>query len=108
MRKKFIVWFHRKSQSNERNFGLKSLEFHDGALIESLLVLVFALFVFVSQIVIPNYSTFKYSSTQNTVELGYNDHGYNEFTVIANKLYPLIWSSIFYQWNFMLIANNFN
>ncbi len=63
--KKFIVWFHRKSQSNERNFGLKSLEFHDGALIESLLVLVFALFVFVSQIVIPNYSTFNYSNTQN-------------------------------------------
>ncbi len=26
----------------------------------------------------------------NTVELGYNDHGFNKFTVIANKLYPLI------------------
>jgi len=32
-----------------------------------------------------------------TVKLGYNDHGYNELTVIANKFILLVWFSIFYQ-----------
>ncbi len=42
----------------------------------------------------------------STVELGYNDHGYNELMVIANNFNILVWFSIYYQWNFMLIMNN--
>ena len=33
----------------------------------------------------------------STVKLGYNDHGYNELTVITNNFNPLVWLSIFYQ-----------
>jgi len=29
-----------------------------------------------------------------TVKLGYNDHGYNEHTVIANNFNHLVWSSM--------------
>ncbi len=43
----------------------------------------------------------------STVKLGYNDHGYNELTVIANNLNLLVWSSIFSKLNFMLITKNF-
>ena len=32
-----------------------------------------------------------------TVKLGYNDHGYNELTVIAHKFNLLVWFSIFSQ-----------
>jgi hypothetical protein len=32
-----------------------------------------------------------YSIELNTVKLGYNDHGYNELTVIANKYNLLVW-----------------
>jgi hypothetical protein len=39
-----------------------------------------------------------------TVELGYNDHGYNELTVITNKIKLLVWFIIIYQWNFMVIT----
>jgi len=45
---------------------------------------------------------------QSTVKLAYNDHGYNELTVIANKINILVWFGIFYQWNFMLITNTFS
>jgi hypothetical protein len=31
----------------------------------------------------------------NTVKLGYNDHGYNKFTAIANRICRFIWSQIF-------------
>ncbi len=31
----------------------------------------------------------------STVELGYNDHGYYELTVITNKIRHLVWFSIF-------------
>ncbi len=31
----------------------------------------------------------------NTVKLGYNDHGYNEYTVITNKISWLVWFSMF-------------
>jgi len=41
-----------------------------------------------------------------TVKLGYNNHGYNELTVLTNNVNLLVWFSIFYQWNFMLITNN--
>jgi hypothetical protein len=41
----------------------------------------------------------------STVKLGYNDHGYNELTVIANNFNLLVWFSIFFQQNFMLITN---
>ena len=40
-----------------------------------------------------------------TVELGYNDHGYNEHMAIANKMCCLVWFSIYYQRKFMVIAN---
>ncbi len=40
-----------------------------------------------------------------TVKLGYNDHGYSEYTVIMNKMRSLVWLSIIYAYNFMLIAN---
>ena len=55
------------------------------------------------------YLTFKelYNWLWLTVKLGYNDHGYNEHTVIANKMCCLVWFSIFYQKNFMVIANKF-
>jgi len=43
-----------------------------------------------------------------TVELGYNDHGYNEYTVITNKITYLVWFSMFYQNNFMDITNKFS
>ncbi len=43
-----------------------------------------------------------------TVKLGYNDHGYNEYRVIANKIACLVWFSMFYHNNFMDIANNFS
>jgi hypothetical protein len=33
----------------------------------------------------------------NTVKLGYNDHGYNEYTVITNKIHWSVWFSMFYQ-----------
>ncbi len=39
-----------------------------------------------------------------TDKLGYNDHGYNELTVITNKIDLLVWFSIIYQWNFMVIT----
>ncbi len=29
-----------------------------------------------------------------TVKLGYNDHGYNEFTVITNKIMSHFWSQM--------------
>jgi hypothetical protein len=45
------------------------------------------------------------SKIPNTVKHGYNDHGYNEFTVIANNFILLVWFSIFFQQNFMLITN---
>ena len=45
---------------------------------------------------------------KSTVKLGYNDHGYNEYTVITNKIAYLVWFSMFYQYNFMDIANNFS
>jgi hypothetical protein len=32
-----------------------------------------------------------------TVKLGYNDHGYNELTVIANRFHLLVWFSIIFQ-----------
>jgi hypothetical protein len=32
-----------------------------------------------------------------TVKLGYNDHGYNELTFIANKFGILVWFSTFLQ-----------
>ena len=32
------------------------------------------------------------SNEQNTVKLGYNDHGYNEITAITNKIYGYFWS----------------
>jgi len=47
------------------------------------------------------------ATEKTTVKLDYNDHGYNELTVITNKLNLLVWFSIFSQWNFMLITNNF-
>ena len=40
-----------------------------------------------------------------TVELGYNDHGYNEYTAITNKMSWLVWFSTFYRNNFMVITN---
>ncbi len=40
----------------------------------------------------------------NTIKLGYNDHGYNEYTVITNTLSRLVWFSKFCQWNFSFIA----
>jgi len=43
-----------------------------------------------------------------TVKLGYNDHGYNEHTVITDKITYLVWFSMFYQKNFMDIMNNFS
>jgi len=43
-----------------------------------------------------------------TVELSYNDHGYNEYTVITNRITYLFWFSMFYQKNFMVIAYNFS
>ncbi len=30
----------------------------------------------------------------NTVKLGYNDHGYNEFTLITNKIMSHFWSQM--------------
>jgi len=30
----------------------------------------------------------------NTVKLCYNDHGYNEFTLITNKIMPHFWSQM--------------
>ena len=45
---------------------------------------------------------------RHTVELAYDhdhDHGYNKNTVITNKICCLVWFSIFYQKNFMVIAN---
>ncbi len=42
---------------------------------------------------------------QTTVKLGYNDHGYNELTVIASNFNLLVWFSMFFQQNFMLITN---
>ena len=44
----------------------------------------------------------------NTVELGYSDHGYNEYMAITNKIPDLVWFSMFYQNNFMGIANRFS
>ena len=41
----------------------------------------------------------------NTVELGYNDQGNNEQTVITNKMCCLDWFSIFYQKVFMVTVN---
>jgi hypothetical protein len=38
---------------------------------------------------------------RHTVKLGYKDHGYNEVTVITNKIHQLVWISISYQWNFI-------
>ncbi len=32
--------------------------------------------------------------TDNTVKLGYNDHGYNEFTLIPNKITSHLWSQM--------------
>ena len=43
-----------------------------------------------------------------TVEHGYNDHGYSKYTAIANKISNLVWFSMFYQDNFINIANNFS
>ncbi len=40
-----------------------------------------------------------------TVELGYNDHGYNELTAITNKTKLLVWFSIIDHENFMVIKN---
>ncbi len=40
-----------------------------------------------------------------TVQLRYNDHGYNEYTVIMNKITYLVWFSMFYQKDFMDITN---
>ncbi len=39
-----------------------------------------------------------------TVELGYNDHGYNKHTVITNKLCCLVWFSLLNQYFFMVIS----
>jgi hypothetical protein len=41
----------------------------------------------------------------HTVKLGYNDHGYSELTVITNKTKVLVWFSIIFHLNFMLITN---
>ena len=43
-----------------------------------------------------------------TVKLGYNDHGYNKYTVITNKMSSLVWFSMVYQNNFMVITNEFS
>jgi len=42
------------------------------------------------------------------VELGYNNHGYNEYRVITNKLSYLVWFSMFNQKNVMDLAYNFS
>jgi hypothetical protein len=31
---------------------------------------------------------------KSTVKLGYNDHGYNEFTAITNKIFRKFWSQM--------------
>jgi hypothetical protein len=41
----------------------------------------------------------------STVQLGYNDHCYYEYTVITNKIKYLVWFSMFYQKDFMDITN---
>ena len=48
------------------------------------------------------------SKKYHTVELGYNDHGYNKYTVITNKMRSLVWFSMFYQKIFMVITNRFS
>jgi len=45
------------------------------------------------------------TNLQYTVKLGYIDHGYNEYRVITNKMSWLVWISILYQNNFMVITN---
>jgi hypothetical protein len=35
----------------------------------------------------PHVSVSRYLKIVVTVKLGYNDHGYNEFTAITNKIY---------------------
>ncbi len=45
-----------------------------------------------AQAVSKNYGHFK--SGQNTVKLGYNDHGYNEFTAVTHKNYRHFWSHL--------------
>ncbi len=41
----------------------------------------------------------------STIELGYNDHGYNEYTVITNKMSWLVWFSILYLKKIMVITS---
>jgi len=41
-----------------------------------------------------NYKLFEIFLFLSTVKLGYNDHGYNEFTFIANKTVPIFWSKM--------------
>ena len=45
-----------------------------------------------------------YKAFPITVELGYNDHGYNEYTFITNKFCSLVWFSLLNQYSFMVIA----
>ena len=41
----------------------------------------------------------------NRFALGFNDHGYSEHTVIANKPRCVVWFSICYAKRLMLLAN---
>ncbi len=48
----------------------------------------------------------KWNLIINTVKLGFNDRGYNEFTVITNNFILLVWFGIYFQQNFILLTNN--